>query len=347
LTAWSGRAAQAQSPGSCDLFTLDAPVPQFRNYYGTRTSVSERFAIVGASNPIDSLLGKAHIYEQVGGVWVHRQTLSAPGTRAIDAYANHVYIDENTALVAAYNYRSPRTSNAHIGAIYVYTRQGSQWVQTGFITNPSATAGGFGYSIAKSGSTVIVGCTYNGTQNHPVFVFQQPAVPTQPWTLAATLLPTGANIGYDFGDAIAIEGDNIVVGAPNAVAAITQSQAAVYFYHRTAGVWSLTQTQSYPRFSLVGNGVAVHGKYAVLCGDAGIGVTSFNVQVYEQVGTTWQLKQTLLNPDNAAYGYGRAVALNAGVLLLASPSSGANNQARKLYRYELRNGSCQLPLRNS
>lgn len=345
FVAFQGITAQAQSTGSCDLFALNSPAPQSRSFFGFRASVSERFAIVGAGiNSPDSVKGKAFIYEHVRGTWVYRQTLSAPGTVAADEYGSHVFIDENTALVAAENYRKPRNSNTYVGAIYVYTRQGSQWIQTGFIPNPSPTIAGFGSALAKSGTDVAVGCTYSGTQNGAVYVLKQPPVPTQPWTLTATLTCNGGNIGYDFGAALSIEGDNLLVGAHNAFN-WNGTQPAVYFYRRTAtGGWSLAQVESYPPNTLAGDGVAIYGKYAIVCGDAGTLTTTFNVHVYELTTTGWQLKQTLLNPDDPSYGYGygSAVALNAGGLLLTTSLSGGFKKDKAVYRYELRNGSWQL-----
>lgn len=333
-------AAQAQLPSNCDLFPLNAPIPRARAFFGQRASISERFAIVGASSdPSGPALGSAHIYEYVGGVWIFRQTLSAPGTIPSDSYGNNVFIDENTALVAAYGYTRPGWSANHSGIVYVYTRQGTQWIQTGSFRNPGLTISAFGWSLAKSGSDVVVGCNYTGTQNHAAYVFRQPATPSQPWNLVATLRPQAGNTGYDYGYSVAIEGDNLVIGSLDA---FSFGQSAAYFYHRNAtGTWALAQVAAYPRGSRAGISVALHGKFAVVGSDSNLGV-----RIHELTTTGWQLRQTLFNPDTPLVSpgrYGYSVAINDDVLLVGNPSDNRTaNVAGIVYRYDLRNGTWQL-----
>lgn len=94
-----------------------------------------------------------------------------------------MFIDENTALVAATNYTRPGASV--IGAVYAYTRQGNVWVQTAFIPNPNAWyIGGFGWALAKSGPDVVIGSGYSGTQNYAAYVY--PEQGNNQYTLAAT-----------------------------------------------------------------------------------------------------------------------------------------------------------------
>lgn len=122
-----GLPARAQSNNTCELFPLDAPTPSAGNSYAQHSSIGEHFAIVSANaNITGTVPGQAHIYEYTGGVWVFRQTLNAPGTLIADGYGNSVYIDDNTALVAAYNYIRPGIPASGSDIIYVYTRQGSQ-----------------------------------------------------------------------------------------------------------------------------------------------------------------------------------------------------------------------------
>ncbi|OON70117.1 hypothetical protein B0919_05090 [Hymenobacter sp. CRA2] len=315
---------------------MDSPTPRQQSFFGARASVSERFAIVGgdadAGGPVP---GKADIYEYVGGVWVHRQTLSAPGTVPFDAFGHHVYIDDNTALVAADNYTRANTPAYGRGVVYVYTRQGTQWVQTGLLANPSSTISAFGWSLAKSGTDVVVGCSYNGTQNFAAYVFRQPAVPAQPWTLVATLTPTGPDNGYDYGYSVAIEGDNLVVGALDAFGF---GQSAAHFYHRdAAGTWRLAQVENYPRGSRVGISVALHGNYAAIGADMNGGV-----RIYERTATGWHLRQTLFSPGTAGR-FGFSMAMNARMLLISNNFDNRfGGGAGVVYRYELAGSSWQL-----
>ena len=335
--------ALAQSSNTCDLFPLNAPTPSANSSYAQRSSVGEHFAIVGANaNITGTAPGQAHIYEYTGGVWVFRQTLSAPGTVTADGYGNSVYIDDNTALVAAYNYIRPGIPASGSGIIYVYTRQGAQWVLTGSFVNPSRTIPSFGWSLAKSGPDVLVGCNYNGTQNFAAYVFRQPPLSTQPWALVATLTPQAGDTGYDYGYSVAIEGDNLVVGSLDAFGF---GHSAAYFYHRSAaGAWSLAQMEVYPADSRTGFSVALHGNFAAVSSDDNLGV-----RLYELTAAGWQLRQTLFNPDTPslpAGRYGFTVAMNSNMLLVSNPLDYRAGVANGIvYRYARRNGLWQLQRR--
>lgn len=184
--------AQAQPTRSCDLFTLQPPGPRFRGLYAARTSVSEHFAIVGAdTDGSSSEPGKAHIYEYAGGSWVLRQTLTAPTAQPGDAFGSNVFIDENTALVADVGFLLPGAPTASRGAVYVYSRQGTQWVQTSRILNPSPDIVLFGSVMAKSGADVVISYPAGNILPFAVHVFRQPALPGQPWTLGCYPDPAG------------------------------------------------------------------------------------------------------------------------------------------------------------
>lgn len=325
----------AQAPIGCDLVALDAPMPRASSFFGGRVSISTRFAITGANGTMapGSTPGKAHIYEHVGTGWVYRQTLSEANSLPADAYGGNVYIDDTTAVVAAFGYSRPGAPG-RIGAVYLYTRQGSQWVQTGFIANPSQLASTFGWAIAKSGTDLVIG---NGDSNtsltKSVYVYRQPAVPTQPWALVATLTPQAANTGYDYGYSVAIDGNNLVVGA---VDRFTRGRNAAHFYHRTpAGVWQQAQVESYVSGTLASNTVGVRGNYAVIGTDSNQGV-----RIYQRTASGWQLRQTLFSPDSFAGRYGLTVAISNKVLLVGSPTGGfLPVLCGVVFRYELRNGA--------
>ncbi|WP_210521549.1 T9SS type B sorting domain-containing protein [Hymenobacter terricola] len=328
----------AQTPVGCDLVALDAPAPLANSFFGNRVSIGTRFAITGANGTLatGATPGKAYIYEHVGTGWVYRQTLSEANSLTADVYGSNVYIDDSTAVVSAYGFSRPGAPG-RIGAVYIYTRQGSQWVQTGFIANPSPLASTFGWAIAKSGTDLVVG---NGDSNisltKSVYVYRQPAVPTQPWALVATLTPQAANTGYDYGYSVAIDGDNLIVGA---VDRFTRGRNAAHFYHRTpAGVWQQAQVESYVSGALASNTVGVRGNYAVIGTDSNQGV-----RIYLRTAAGWQLQQTLFCPDSFSGRYGLTVAISNKVLLVGGPTGGMPPvYSGVVFRYELRNGTWQF-----
>ena len=327
----------AQTSVGCDLVALDSPTPSSGSFFGNRVSINTRFAITSAGGfPTSPTAGKAYIYEHVGGTWVYRQTLSDVASLPADSYGNNVYIDETTAVVAAYSY-SRTDAPGKIGAVYIYTLQGTQWVKTGFITNPSQLTHTFGWALAKSGTDLVIGNNdVGGSLTGSVFVYRQPALPTQPWALVATLMPQAGDTGYDYGYSVAIDKDNLIVGA---IDRFTRGRSAAYFYQRTAaGAWQLLQIEPYTSGTLASNTVGVRNNYAVIGTDSNKGV-----RIYERTASGWQLRQTLFSPDSFAGRYGLTVAISNKVLLVGSPTGGGLPLlSGVVFRYELGDGEWKL-----
>jgi hypothetical protein len=114
------------------------------------------------------------------------------------------------------------------------------WLELGELTASDGQANdGFGFSVATSGSTIVVGArqVVNSTVGPgAAYVFVEPAAGN---TQTAELTASDGQLGDEFGAAVAIVGDTIVVGAPKANAA----QGAVYVFVKPSGGWTnMTET---------------------------------------------------------------------------------------------------------
>lgn len=91
----------------------------------------------------------------------------------------------------------------------------------------------FGYSVAASGNTVVVGVAGLNFQNQMAYVFEKPASGWQDMTETAQLTPSDPSNTAEFGRVVAISGNTIVVG----------SGSAAYVYVMPAGGWqNMTET---------------------------------------------------------------------------------------------------------
>lgn len=130
--------------------------------------------------------------------------------------------------------------------------------------------------------------------------------------------------GQAFGHAIDAAGDTLVVGQPGRNGGV---RGAVYVYERVAGVWAETKIAS-PNAAdrNFGNSVALEGDTLVI-GVPGYrnAASPFTIEgrayVYERVGGTWMLAQSL---DVAVTGhdrhFGEQVALENGELIVTAPA---------------------------
>ena len=132
----------------------------------------------------------------------------------------------STAVVGA-PYR-----NSSTGAAYVLARSGSTWAQQVELTAADGAAGDFfGWSVAISGSTVVVAAPFKYSSTGAAYVFTRPG---SAWAQQAELTAAdGADDDY-FGWSVAIYGSTVVVGAREK----DSYTGAVYVFTRPGSAWA-------------------------------------------------------------------------------------------------------------
>jgi hypothetical protein len=215
------------------------------------------------SNPCDSTegnldKGQVYVYSMPGGGWSNMSsataTLTASDACVGDGLGWSVGISGSTIVVGAPWGATVADENTPgyppvpgQGEAYEYTMPVGGWksmTQTALLTanNPSGYDVHFGWSVAASGETIVVGDPEQGVGGQgdagAAYVFAKPA---GAWTNAhqtAELSASDRNPGNDrLATSVAISGDTIVVGAPfHRVGADGVAGAAYVFV--TAGAWT-------------------------------------------------------------------------------------------------------------
>jgi len=112
-------------------------------------------------------------------------------------------------------------------------------VQQAYLKADNAEAGAFfGYSVAASGDTAVVGAPTEGGEAGAAYVFVRNA--SGGWDQQAYLKADNAEAGDYFGVSVAIDGDTLVVGADSESGpanGISESGAA-YVFVRSGTTWS-------------------------------------------------------------------------------------------------------------
>ena len=152
------------------------------------------------------------------------------------------------------------------------------------ITHAGTVNTGFGEAVDISGGTLVVGATdWNvgrGDQFGSVYVYQQSG---GEWLQQAILASSDGQDGFQydqhFGRAVAIEGDMIAVGAPDADhPQAGDDSGAVYIFTRSGETWTesirleAAAPQAHARF---GNVLSLHGNTMAVIGDQGSAVYIF------------------------------------------------------------------------
>src|SRR6266850_1266252 len=249
--------------------------------------VDETASANGAANS-----GAAYVFVRSGaGVWSQHAYVKASNTGANDHFGNSVALsgDGNTLAVAAPfeasaltgviagNVNEATAGNGALfaGAVYVYARSGSTWLQQAYVKASNTDGDAFGSSIALNGdgNTLAVGAPFEssaltgvtpGNVNEAtagngapfsgaVYMYTRSA---GTWSQQAYVKASNTAQGDNFGTSVAVSGDGntLAVGAqfedgglagviPGTVDEATagndaHDSGAVYVYKRTAGTWS-------------------------------------------------------------------------------------------------------------
>ena len=150
-------------------------------------------------------------------------------------------ISGNTVVVGTP--RDDGTAGEEQGAAYVFVRSGLAWSQQQKLeASDAAGLDRFGYSVAISGDTVVVGTRADdgtaGIDQGSAYVFVRSGVV---WSQQQKLEALDAVAEDLFGYSVAISGETIVVGALNDDGAAGEGQGSAYVFVRSGGVWSQLQ----------------------------------------------------------------------------------------------------------
>ena len=123
-----------------------------------------------------STAGAAYVFVRSGGTWSQQAYLKASNTGAGDWFGYSVAVSGDTVVVGADAEDSSATgvngnggdnSALDAGAAYVFVRSGGTWFQQASLKASNTGAGDrFGWSVALSGDTVVVGAYIWRTAAH-------------------------------------------------------------------------------------------------------------------------------------------------------------------------------------
>lgn len=156
--------------------------------------------------------GAAYIFNRVGTNWTQQARLFYSAGNASDNFGSSVAISENYAVVGAFLFDQNTIVNR--GIVHVYTRNGSAWGNA-TILNPGDLEADdqFGKSVSIAGDYIVVG-SWKDAVSFPdegsAYVFKRDVTS---WKLQKKINDANPLSNSHFGNAVAIDSFNIVVGA--------------------------------------------------------------------------------------------------------------------------------------
>ncbi|HET6494489.1 MAG TPA: FG-GAP repeat protein, partial [Thermoleophilia bacterium] len=159
--------------------------------------------------------------------------LIAPDGVGGNSLGMSVAVSGNTALVGAPY--CDVAGNVVAGAAYVFVRSGGAWVAQAKLTAADgADLDLFGYSVALSGDTALIGAMGLGRRPGAAYVF---ALSAGSWTQRARLRAFDGVAGDEFGRRVALSVDTALIGAPGHDIAGKQFAGATYVFARFGASW--------------------------------------------------------------------------------------------------------------
>ena len=180
------------------------------------------------------------------------------------------------------------------------------------------------------------------------------------WTQSQKLMPLmeHRNLGGQFGHAVAIHEDTIVVGGPEAFVD-DRNAGAAWVFTRVDGVWSHSQRliaePAGSKFDKFGHSVAIHGDTIVI-GAIGVDNGAGKVYIYKRVSglsSPFLSDQKIVSPNSGVLDtpirFGFDVDIDVHTLVIGAPNDhDANNKATGLaYAYDRPSFGVKFDLRNT
>ena len=292
--------------------------------FGRSVAISGSTIVVGV--PFDSFgassnQGSVYVFKRQGGSWVEEQKLTASDGAAGDQFGHAVAISGSTIIVTA-----PFDSigaNLNQGSAYVFNRQGGSWVETQKLTTSDGAADDrFGWSVAVSGSTLVVGAIGSNSLQGSVYVFNRQA---GNWVEEQKLTASDGETFDQFGRSIAVSGATIVVGAVFDAVDGNTFQGSAYVFSRQGGSWveeqKLTASDG-AEGDLFSWSVAISGATIVVTAPFDTIGANFNqgsAYVFNRQGGSWVEEQKLTASDAVAFDeFGRSVAISGATIVIGA-----------------------------
>jgi uncharacterized repeat protein (TIGR01451 family) len=235
------------------------------DWFGYSVALSGDTALVGVNKDdvganVDQ--GSAYVFTRSWTTWTQQTQLTASDGEEGDEFGKSVALSGETALVGAWLDDLPFYTSP--GSAYVFTRSGTTWSQQAQLAaSDGASSDFFGYSVALSGDTALVGAYVDdvgaNSDQGSAYVFTRSGTS---WNQQGQLIASDGATHDQFGNSVALSGDTALVGAH-----YDYGGGSAYVFIRDGTTWS-EQTQMTASDTaldgIFGNSVALSGDTALV-----------------------------------------------------------------------------------
>jgi hypothetical protein len=290
--------------------------------FGTSIAVNGDTVVVGAPFEEDAngaAQGAVYVFVRGGTGWIQQQKLKANPLRNNAEFGHSVDISGDTIVVGAWTETVGTTDTQ--GAAYVFVRNGTVWTQQAQLLAGDGTFNDqFGASVAIDGDSVVIGSVFDdvGTtlNQGSAYIFTRSGAV---WTQQARINATDGVANDNFGNAVDISGETVLVGAYRK----GNFQGVGYVFVRSGAIWSQQQKLT-AADGLAGDefgfAVSLDGDTAAIGAhkdDDGPTQDLGSVYVFTRGGTVWTEQTKIVRFDIFTFSqFGYTLALDGGNLVI-------------------------------
>lgn len=293
--------------------------------FGGALDIRNSVIVVGAVDTRENGIktGAAYIYEATNeGEWKQLARLIPNDGGANDKFGATVATNGDFALVGALDHDHSNLGNA--GAVYVYVRNGNEgdpnaeWEFSEKLTPSDAQAGdSFGWSVDVAEDRAVIGARDDDDRAEnagAVYIYE---LQGDSWQEIDKIYAEDANPDDSFGEVVATDGNQIIVGARDVDTNGDESGAA-YIFENQSGEWVQTAKLlasdgvSLDRF---GNSVTIDGDIAVVSTRIDNDFAGA-IYVFQKIGDTWT-EVSKVTPAGLEAGdlFGQAVNMDGTLII--------------------------------
>ncbi|MBN1327022.1 MAG: FG-GAP repeat protein [Candidatus Cloacimonetes bacterium] len=287
--------------------------------FGNSASLDGDYAVVGAAYYDDDDLdcGSAWVFYRTGTQWDQIDILLSDVRTPDDLFGYQVAIDGTTIAVGC---PGDDDNGIDSGSVFSFQNTDNDFSLAGKVFASDGFAYRyFGSVIAMDADWLAVGVPLdndNGEEAGAVYIYHWTG---SEWSEESKFSGSDTEDGDQFGSSIAIQGQDIMIGAWHEDTAANNA-GAVYYYRYDGRSW---QEQKLVAFDATahahfGFSVSFDGNLAAVgapgCYDNGS--QSGAVYLFEKIGETWQNPTKYIPADNVLYDYlGRSVAVSGNRMI--------------------------------
>jgi len=266
--------------------------------------------------------GAAYVFARSGTSWTQQAKLSPADGTALDFFGSVISLSGNIVLAGA---PYADVFGADSGAAYLYGKSGTVWSQISQIApNDGRSNDLFGSAVSLRGTTAAIGAPNdddNAIASGSAYIYARLG---SNWLIEQKLRPTDGANGDLFSNALSLDGDNVLIGAPERD---DQGLAvgAAYVFSRSSGVWA-QRAQLHAVDGLPGD---FFGAAVALSSGVALVSSFLNDEGAEDAGAVyayartaaggWQNHSKYRVADPAAEdSFGAAVALDGGLAVIGA-----------------------------